>query len=104
MRIAELYIRRGRAWLVALLLVLFAAAVIALVPEAERDASPTDSLAQGFDSTRVVELADEFPEEGGSSALVLFTADSGELTDEQVTDIRAILFERLDALHGVHRG
>lgn len=97
MSIPELFIRRGRAWIVALLLILFAGAVIGLVPEQERNASPTDSLPAGFDSTRVVELAEQFPEDDGSAALVLYTADAGTLTDAQLAVARASLLERLPA-------
>ena len=93
----ELFIRRGRSWVVAVLFLVFAAAVVGLVPEQERDASATDSLAAGFDSTTVVELAERFPEADGSAALVLYTANSGTLTDEQLAVARASLLERLPA-------
>lgn len=97
MSLPELFIRRGRSWVVAILFLLFAGAVVGLVPEQERDASATDSLAAGYDSTRVVELAERFPESDGSAALVLYTADSGTLTDEQLAAARASLLERLPA-------
>ena len=97
MSIPEVFIHRGRSWIVAVLLILFAGTIIGLVPEQERDASPTDSLAAGFDSTTVVELSDRFPSDEGSAALVLYTADSGTLTEEQLAAARASLLERMPA-------
>lgn len=97
MSLRALYIGRGRSWIVALLFLLLAGFVVGTVPEAERDASPTDSLAQGFDSTRVVELAEQFPQEGDATALILWTADEGTLTDEQLSAARTSLFDRLPA-------
>jgi RND superfamily putative drug exporter len=100
MSLPGLFIRRGRSWIVAVLLILFAGTIIGLVPEQERDASPTDSLAAGYDSTRVVELAEQFPQADSSSALVLYTADSGTLTEAQLAAARASLLERLPAPSG----
>ena len=97
MSIPEVFIHRGRSWIVAVLLILFAGTIIGLVPEQERDASPTDSLAAGFDSTTVVELSDRFPSDEGSAALVLYTANSGTLTEEQLAAARASLLERMPA-------
>ena len=70
---------RRTAWLVALVPLLLALAVLALVPEGEREVSPTDTLPAGADSTLAVELADRLPEDEGQVAIVLWTADSGEL-------------------------
>ena len=70
---------RRTAWLVALVPLLVAIAVLALVPEGERDAKATDTLPAGADSTLAVELADQLPDDEGQVAIVLWTADSGEL-------------------------
>ncbi|WP_439937740.1 MMPL family transporter [Nocardia sp. N13] len=70
---------RRTAWLVALVPLLLALAVLALVPEGEREVSPTDTLPAGADSTLAVELADRLPEDEGQVAIVLWAADSGEL-------------------------
>ncbi len=61
-------------------------AVIFLVPEGEREASATDSLPEGADSTLAVQLAEELPDDEGQVAIVLWTAES-ELDDEQVAAI-----------------
>ena len=103
MSLPSLYIGRGRSWIVALFFLLLGGLVVGFLPEAERDASPTDSLAQGYDSTRVVELAERFPQEGDGTALILWTSTDGEaLTEEQLAAARESLFERLpdDAFAG----
>ncbi|TGN66653.1 MMPL family transporter [Nocardioides eburneiflavus] len=60
-----------------------ALAVIAFLPEGEREASPVDTRPAGADSTLAVELAEQLPEDEGQVAIVLWTAGSGEL-DESV--------------------
>lgn len=70
---------RRLAWVVALIPLLMALAVIAMVPEGDREGSATDTLPAGADSTLAVELADQLPEDEGQVAIVLWTADSGEL-------------------------
>ncbi len=98
MSLPSLYVRRGRSWFVALFFVLLAGAVIGFLPEAERDASSTDSLPQGFDSTRAVELSERFPDEGDGTAIILWTTtDGSELTEEQISAARESLFDRLPA-------
>lgn len=71
------------AWLVALVPLLMALAVIAFLPEGEREGSPVDTLPAGADSTLAVELSEQLPEDEGQVAIVLWTAESGEL-DESV--------------------
>jgi RND superfamily putative drug exporter len=70
---------RRTAWLVALVPLLLALAVLALVPEGDRESKATDTLPAGADSTYAVELADKLPEDDGQVAIVLWTADSGTL-------------------------
>ena len=52
---------RRTAWLVALVPLLLALAIIALVPEGERENSAVDTLPAGADSTLAVELAEQLP-------------------------------------------
>ncbi|MET1059966.1 MAG: MMPL family transporter, partial [Nocardioides sp.] len=66
---------RRTAWLVALIPLLFAGALIGLLGEAERDASPTDALPRGLDSTLATELRDQLPTDDASVAIVLFSSD-----------------------------
>ena len=84
---------RRTAWLVALVPLLLALAAIALVPEGEREARPTDNLPEGADSTRAVALAERLPEDEGLVAIVLWTSDE-QLDRRQV----AALTEQAGAL------
>ena len=86
--LTSLTVRRGRSWWVATVLILVALATIGLLGEAEHDPSPLDSLPAGFDSTTVVQLQDELPQGEGTSAVILYTADSGGLSDEALTTLR----------------
>ncbi|PKH38267.1 putative drug exporter of the RND superfamily [Nocardioides alpinus] len=78
---------RRTAWLVALVPILLALAIIALVPEGERDARATDTLPAGADSTLAVELADQLPDDDGQVAIVLWTADSGEIDEAALQEL-----------------
>ena len=81
-------IGRRTAWLVALLPLLFAGALIGLVGEADRDAGATDSLPRGADSTQAAELRDALPAEDSSVAIVLWSAADGQLTADQLTALQ----------------
>jgi RND superfamily putative drug exporter len=72
---------------VALVPILLALAVIALVPEGERETSALDNLPAGADSTLAVELADRLPEDDGQVAIVLWTAESGSIDQAAVADL-----------------
>ena len=78
---------RRTAWLVALVPLLLALAVILLVPEGERDNSAIDNLPAGADSTLAVELADQLPEDDGQVAIVLWTATSGSIDESTQQDL-----------------
>jgi RND superfamily putative drug exporter len=93
--LARLVAGRRTAWLVALVPLLVALAVLALVPEGEHDASPTDTLPAGADSTLAVELADRLPDDEGQVAIVLWTADAGELDQSAQGAITQQAFELL---------
>jgi len=91
-----LIIGRRRSWVVALFFLLLAGVLVGVLPEAERNASSTDSLPKGYDSTRVVELSERFPEAADGTALILWTSTDGSaLTEEQIAAARTSLFERL---------
>lgn len=67
------------AWVVALVPLLLAILAIGLLGEGEREQRPTDSLPSGLDSTLAAELDAELGDDGQDVAIVLFTADGGEL-------------------------
>ena len=89
MAVADIIAGRRTAWAVALVPLLLAVAVMTGLGEAERDATSTDSLPDGYDSTAGTALLDELPEESTTAAVVLFTADEGELAPGQVDELRA---------------
>lgn len=71
-----LVVGRRTAWAVALLPLLLAGVLIGAVGEGERERTPLDTVPAGADSTEALELAEQLPDEDGSVAVVLFTADS----------------------------
>ena len=89
--IVDLIVHRRRSWIVALLLVLLAGGVIGAMKEATRTTSALDGLPLGAESTAVVEALQTFPQKEGSSAVVLYTADSGTLDDATVAALRTRL-------------
>ena len=80
-------LRRRVAWLVAVLPLLLAGALIAGLGEGERDRTSLDALPAGFDSTLGTELRDRLPDEGAATAVVLWTSDEGELDQQAVADL-----------------
>ncbi|MGZ5371447.1 MAG: MMPL family transporter [Aeromicrobium sp.] len=86
-RTAQFITARRTAWLVALVPILLAGAILGMVGEGQRDSSPTDTLPVGFDSTQAVALQERLPADDGSVAIVLWIAGKGELTQDQVGDL-----------------
>ncbi|WP_244931936.1 efflux RND transporter permease subunit [Nocardioides sp. W7] len=70
---------RRTAWLVALVPLLLAVAVLGLLGEGEREQTALDNLPEGMDSTLGAELREELPESDTSAAIILVTADEGRL-------------------------
>ncbi len=97
---ARLVSGRRTAWLVALVPILLALAVIAFVPEGSRENSATDTLPAGADSTLAVELADRLPEDDGQVAIVLWTAASGSIDQAAQQDLDAQTVELLSQASG----
>src|SRR5215210_6095176 len=71
-------VRPRAAWAAALLPLLLAVAASVLLGEATRTPSSLDSLPRGADSTVAASLQQELPDDA-APAVVLFTADQGEL-------------------------
>lgn len=74
-------LRPALALAVAVVALVLSGAVIGLVGQADRTPSPTETLPEGYDSTEVAALSDEFGTSTGSLAVVLFTAEQGTLAD-----------------------
>lgn len=81
MRITTMITGRRTAWLFALLPILLALALIGGVGEAEHATDSRDNLPENADSTAAAFLLDELPDEATEAAIVLWTADSGTLSE-----------------------
>ena len=75
------------AWLLAVLPILLGLFLIGFVGQAERARLATDSLPAGFDSTAAVELAEQLPETDTKAAVIVFSADEGDLSPGQLEAI-----------------
>lgn len=80
-------LRRRTAWLVALLPLLVAVALIVGMGEGSRERTSLDNLPEGYDSTLGTELRDALPDEDAPVAVVLWTSDDGELSRAVVADL-----------------
>ncbi len=76
---------------VAALALLAAGAVIGIVGTASHTAAPTDSLPIGSDSAAAAELQQRLPAADSTTAVVVFTADSGQLSKADVRAAQARL-------------
>ncbi len=88
MRLLRTITARRTSWVVAVLGLLAAIALTGAVGRAEQPVGPLISAAEGADSTEGTALQQELPEADGSVAVVLATADRGDLTDEQVSQVQ----------------
>ena len=71
-----------RSWIIALVGLLLGGWMIAGLGQAERSPDPLSTLPAGFESTQGQALLGELPDEGSSTAIVLFTRDDGQITDD----------------------
>lgn len=76
-KIADAITSRVSSRIIAVIGVLFAIGMIVGVGQGDRSPSPTDSLPKGYGNTQGVALLDELPAEDNSTAITLFTVDSG---------------------------
>ncbi|MCD6641134.1 MAG: MMPL family transporter [Nocardioides sp.] len=80
---------RRTAWLVALVPFLFALVVAGMVPEGEREATALDTRPEGADSSYAIEMNEKLPAEEGMVAIVLWTAEEGDLDQAQLGAVTA---------------
>ncbi|MCU1536148.1 MAG: MmpL protein [Humibacillus sp.] len=84
--------RITRKWWAVAIVVLALAGAIGVVGawgEATRTASSTDSLPIGSDSARALQLRERLPEAEGSTAVIVFSRESGTLSDADVAAAEA---------------
>lgn len=82
---------RRTAWIFAILPLLLGAVLAGVIGQAERDRLPTDQLPAGYDSTKAVELAEKLPDQDSSTAVIVFSADKGTLSRQQLGEIAQLL-------------
>ncbi|MET4079633.1 MMPL family transporter [Janibacter sp. UYMM211] len=85
-RVAALITGKRSAWAVIVLGLVLIGVVMSL-GAGTRQATPTDSLPRGYDSTAAAELREQLPEQDGTQALVLFTADEGTIDKAELPEL-----------------
>ncbi|GGD10132.1 MMPL family transporter [Nocardioides daphniae] len=86
-RVTRFIAGRRTAWLVALLPLLLVGWVISL-GEAERPTAAALNLPDGYGVTEATTLQEQLTEEESSAAILLWTANSGELSEQQLAQLR----------------
>src|SRR6478735_9399779 len=86
--LASIIAGRRTAWVFALLPILLAVALIGGVGEADHEADARNLLPDHADSTTAAWKVDDLPQETTESAIVLWTADSGELSADALGAIK----------------
>lgn len=89
MALAPIIAGRRTAWVFALLPILLAVVLIGGVGEAEHRTDSRDNLPENADSTAAAFLLDELPDEATEAAIVLWTADSGKLSESALGEIKS---------------
>ncbi|MFK5633589.1 MMPL family transporter [Ornithinimicrobium sp. LYQ103] len=87
-----------RSWAIALVGLVLGAWVIAGLGQAEREPDPLSTLPAGFESTQGQALLEELPDEGSSTAIVLFTQEGDEI--EALLPELAVVMEEVAATYG----
>ncbi len=80
--------RRRSLW-VAIGAFLLAGAIIGGLKEAGRTAAPSDTLAAGYDSTKVASVVAEFPQHESSTAVLVYSAERGTLDEATIAALKA---------------
>ncbi|MDN5767362.1 MAG: MMPL family transporter [Humibacillus sp.] len=77
-------------WAVTIVIVALAGAlaVVGVVGEATRTPTTVDSLPIGSDSATALQLRDQLPQAQGSTAVVLYTKDSGKLSPSEIRSLQ----------------
>ena len=83
------------SWIVLVLAAVAAGALFALAGGEESDTAPSVGLPASAESQQVDRLQEEFPSADGTSALLVFASDAGELSDETLAAIDAKAFGEL---------
>ena len=88
MHVTSMIAGRRTAWIFAVVPLLLGIALMMGLGEAEHEAGSTDLLPDSADSTAAATLVDELPDGATTAAVVLWTADRGELDQQALGEIR----------------
>jgi RND superfamily putative drug exporter len=83
------------SWIVLVLAVLSVGAIFALAGGEESDTAPAVGLPDSAESVQVDKLLEEFPSADTTSAFLVFEAQEGELTEEELATINELVFGEL---------
>lgn len=86
------------SWIVLVLAALAAGALFALSGSEEGETAPSVGLPDSAESVQVQKLQEEFPSADGTSALLVFASEDGELSPENLALIDAKAFGELAEL------
>ena len=86
------------SWIVLVLAALAAGALFALSGSEEGETAPSVGLPDSAESVQVQKLQEDFPSDEGTSALLVFAAEDGELSPEALAMIEAKTFGELAEL------
>ena len=75
------------SWIVLVLAALAAAALFALGSGEESETAPSVGLPDSAESRQVDQLREQFPSADGTSALLVFASDEGQLEDDALAQI-----------------
>jgi RND superfamily putative drug exporter len=77
------------SWILLVLAAAVAGALFAFAGSDEAETAPSVGLPASAESERAQQLLDEFPSADGTSGILVFAADSGDLSDAQLETISA---------------
>src|SRR5690606_13121604 len=86
-RVTRFITGKRTAWIVALLPLLLGGFLISM-GEAERPISAANALPDGFGVTEATILQEELTEGDASTAILLWTADEGAMSESQIAELR----------------
>lgn len=86
-RLTTFITARSTSWIVLVLAVLFAGAMFALGSGAEEETSPGVGLPASAESERVAAALEDLPSADSTSALLVYSRDGGDLTDDDLAAI-----------------
>jgi RND superfamily putative drug exporter len=86
-RLTSFITSRSTSWIVLVLAVLTAGAIFALESGGDRETVPGVGLPDSAESARVAALQEELPSADATSALLVYSRDGAELTDDDIAAI-----------------